>query len=64
MNMPEGARRAGVDDCAEGVLCLTFSDCKVPINLGSTEIVSMNKFAKIVLSIEGKDQGVYGCTST
>merc|ERR1712194_577326 len=43
-----------IDDCVEGVLRLTFSDCKVPINLGSTEMVSMNEFAKIALSIEGK----------
>jgi len=43
-----------IDDCVEGVLRLTFSDCKVPINLGSTEMVSMNEFAKIALTIEGK----------
>ena len=44
-----------IDDCVEGVLRLTFSDCKVPINLGSTEMVDMNEFAKIALSYEGKD---------
>jgi len=44
-----------IDDCVEGVLRLTFSDCKVPINLGSTEMVDMNEFAKIALSIEGKE---------
>jgi len=44
-----------IDDCVEGVLRLTFSDCTVPINLGSTEMVDMNEFAKIALSFEGKD---------
>jgi len=43
-----------IDDCVEGVLRLMFSDCKVPINLGSTEMVSMNEFAAIALSFEGK----------
>lgn len=44
-----------IDDCVEGVLRLMFSDCKVPINLGSTEMVDMIEFAKIALSFEGKD---------
>lgn len=43
-----------IDDCVEGVLRLTFSDCKVPINLGSTEMVDMNEFAKIALSFDNK----------
>lgn len=44
-----------IDDCVEGVLRLTFSDCDVPINMGSTEMVDMNEFAKIALSYEGKE---------
>ena len=44
-----------IDDCVEGVLRLMFSDCKVPINLGSTEMVDMIEFAKIALSFESKD---------
>jgi len=44
-----------IDDCVEGVLRLMFSDCNVPINLGSTEMVSMNEFAKIALSYENKE---------
>jgi GDP-D-mannose 3',5'-epimerase len=43
-----------IDDCVEGVLRLTFSDCDVPINLGSTEMVDMNEFATIALSFENK----------
>ena len=43
-----------IDDCVEGVLRLTFSDCDVPINLGSTEMVNMIEFANIALSFEDK----------
>jgi len=43
-----------IDDCVEGVLRLTFSDCTVPINLGSTEMVDMIEFANIALSFEDK----------
>jgi GDP-D-mannose 3',5'-epimerase len=43
-----------IDDCVEGVLRLMYSDCDVPINLGSTEMVSMNEFAAIALSFDGK----------
>jgi GDP-D-mannose 3', 5'-epimerase len=44
-----------IDDCVEGVLRLTFSDCDVPINLGSTEMVDMIEFATIALSFEEKN---------
>ena len=44
-----------IDDCVEGVLRLMFSECAVPINLGSTEMVNMIEFAGIALSFEGKE---------
>ncbi|KAL7564220.1 hypothetical protein ACA910_021644 [Epithemia clementina (nom. ined.)] len=43
-----------IDDCVEGVLRLMFSDCTVPLNLGSTEMVDMIEFANIALSFENK----------
>jgi len=43
-----------IDDCVEGVLRLMFSNCDVPINLGSTEMVDMIQFANIALSFEDK----------
>mmetsp|Transcript_6348 Transcript_6348/g.8572 ORF Transcript_6348/g.8572 Transcript_6348/m.8572 type:complete len:371 (-) Transcript_6348:216-1328(-) len=43
-----------IDDCVEGILRLTFSDCEVPINLGSTEMVDMIQFANIAMSFEEK----------
>ena len=44
-----------IDDCVEGVLRLMFSDCGVPINLGSTEMVDMIEFANIAMSFESKN---------
>ena len=32
-----------IDDCVEGILRITKSDCKEPLNLGSIEMVSMNE---------------------
>merc|ERR1719333_301350 len=43
-----------IDDCVEGVLRLMFSDCDVPINLGTTEMVDMIEFANIAMSFEDK----------
>merc|ERR1711990_677843 len=31
-----------IDDCVEGILRITKSDCADPLNLGSDEMVSMN----------------------
>eukprot|EP00587_Corethron_hystrix_P009261 CAMPEP_0113307876 /NCGR_PEP_ID=MMETSP0010_2-20120614/6545_1 /TAXON_ID=216773 ORGANISM="Corethron hystrix, Strain 308" /NCGR_SAMPLE_ID=MMETSP0010_2 /ASSEMBLY_ACC=CAM_ASM_000155 /LENGTH=366 /DNA_ID=CAMNT_0000162817 /DNA_START=98 /DNA_END=1198 /DNA_ORIENTATION=+ /assembly_acc=CAM_ASM_000155 len=44
-----------IDDCVEGVLRLMFSDCDIPINLGTTEMVDMIEFANIAMSIENKN---------
>lgn len=43
-----------VDDCVEGTLRIMHSDCEVPLNLGTEEMVSMNEFAAIAMSFEGK----------
>lgn len=43
-----------IEDCVEGVLRLMFSDCGVPVNLGTTEMVSMNEFMEIAMSFEDK----------
>merc|ERR1712238_185855 len=44
-----------IDDCVEGVLRLMYSDCKVPVNLGTTEMVDMIEFANIAMSFEKKN---------
>ena len=43
-----------VDDCVEGSLRIMNSDCDVPLNLGTEEMVSMNEFAAIAMSFENK----------
>jgi GDP-D-mannose 3',5'-epimerase len=43
-----------IDDCVEGVLRLTFSDCEDVINLGSTEMVDMIELANLALSFGDK----------
>ncbi|KAF4352736.1 hypothetical protein F8388_003389 [Cannabis sativa] len=44
-----------IDECVEGVLRLTKSDFREPVNIGSDEMVSMNEMAEIVLGFDNKD---------
>ena len=44
-----------IDDCVEGILRITKSDFREPLNLGSTEMVSMNEMMALAKSFEGKD---------
>ncbi|KAG5044384.1 hypothetical protein JHK87_008299 [Glycine soja] len=48
-----------IDECVEGVLRLTKSDFREPVNIGSDEMVSMNEMAEIVLSFEDKNIPIY-----
>ncbi|GMH35457.1 hypothetical protein BSKO_03325 [Bryopsis sp. KO-2023] len=43
-----------VDDCVEGILRITKSDFCEPLNLGSSEMVSMNEMMGLVSSFEEK----------
>merc|ERR1719424_2143246 len=43
-----------IHDCVEGTIRIMMSDCNEPLNLGTEEMVSMNKFAEIALGFEGK----------
>ncbi|KAK9825508.1 hypothetical protein WJX74_002525 [Apatococcus lobatus] len=43
-----------IDDCVEGILRITKSDFKQPLNLGSSEMVSMNGMADTILNFETK----------
>lgn len=43
-----------VDECLEGTLRLTRSDWTGPVNIGSTEMVSINQLVDIVSDIAGK----------
>jgi nucleoside-diphosphate-sugar epimerase len=42
-----------IDDCVEGTLMLTDSDVRVPINIGSEQLVTINELVDIVEAIAG-----------
>jgi GDP-D-mannose 3',5'-epimerase len=44
-----------IDDCVEGIIRLMRSDCKIPLNLGTEEMVTMNDFAKLTMKFNGKE---------
>ena len=44
-----------IDDCVEGSIRIMLSDCAVPLNLGTDEMISMNDFAKLAMGFAGKD---------
>lgn len=43
-----------IDECIEGVLKLTRSDVREPLNIGSDEMIALNALARMVISIAGK----------
>ena len=43
-----------IDECVEGVYRLMNSECQVPVNIGSDELISINDFARMVIQISGK----------
>ena len=42
-----------IDDCLDGTLRLTLSDITEPLNIGSSELVSINQMASIIEKIAG-----------
>jgi nucleoside-diphosphate-sugar epimerase len=43
-----------VDDCVEGILTLTASEYRKPVNIGSDRLVTINDLADIAIGISGK----------
>lgn len=43
-----------IDDCVEGILRITKSEVKEVLNLGSSEMVSMNEMMGMVMDIDGR----------
>lgn len=41
-----------IDDCVEGILRIMDSDIRTPLNLGSSEMISMNDFVKVIVDID------------
>jgi nucleoside-diphosphate-sugar epimerase len=44
-----------IDQCIEGIHRIQNSDCSLPLNLGSEQMISINDLVKIVASIAGKE---------
>lgn len=44
-----------IDDCVEGSIKICLSDNEEPLNLGTDEMIDMNTFAKLAMSLVGKD---------
>jgi nucleoside-diphosphate-sugar epimerase len=42
-----------IDDCLEGTLRLTASECRDPLNVGSSELVTINQMVSICEAIAG-----------
>jgi nucleoside-diphosphate-sugar epimerase len=47
-----------IDECLEGVRRLMDSDFEGPVNIGSTEMVSINELAQMVIELSGKDLSI------
>ncbi len=47
-----------IDECLEGTLRLTRSDWTGPVNIGSEEMVTINRLARMVMEIAGKEQSI------
>jgi GDP-D-mannose 3', 5'-epimerase len=43
-----------VDECLEGILRLTASDCVEPLNIGSEEMVSIDALARLIMDVASK----------
>lgn len=43
-----------IDDCVEGSMRIMLSDCAIPLNLGTDEMINMNDLARVVMDFDGK----------
>lgn len=47
-----------IDDCVEGILRITKSDYRMPLNLGSDEMVSMNGMMSTIMGFDEKKKSI------
>lgn len=47
-----------IDECLEGTIRLTRSDCTDPVNVGSEEMVSINQLAEMIMQVAGKQLSI------
>ena len=43
-----------IDECIDGVLRLMRSDCAEPLNIGSEQLVSIDRFARMIMEVAGR----------
>ena len=43
-----------IDDCVEGIYRLMWSDYREPLNIGTSELVTVNELAEAVIEVSGK----------
>jgi len=48
-----------IDECVEAVLRLMKSDFSGPVNIGSEEMVTINKLAEMIIKISGKNLSIH-----
>ena len=51
-----------IDECIEGMTKLMRSNFAGPVNIGSTEMLSINDFAKMIIDISGKNISINNVT--
>jgi nucleoside-diphosphate-sugar epimerase len=44
-----------IDECLAGMDRIMNSDCRVPVNLGSTRMISINNLVQLIANIAGKN---------
>jgi GDP-D-mannose 3',5'-epimerase len=44
-----------IDECVEGIQRIMASDCKIPVNLGSTRMISINNLVFLIAKLNGKN---------
>ncbi len=47
-----------IDDCVEGILRITKSDYRMPLNCGSDEMVSMNDMMTTIMGFDGNNKSI------
>ena len=47
-----------VDECVEGTIRLLRSNCNVPVNIGSEEMISINNLANLIIKISKKNVSI------
>ena len=47
-----------IDECVDGIQRIMASDCKIPVNLGSTRMISINNLVFLIAKLNGKNVSI------